>query len=408
MIYDHGYMQESINRIGGIIVKLLPQGWRKAVFRMEIDKDNFNWNAYYSFAEKTSGDNVKEHLYLGNDILIELEKIRNIKHFPNMTTEIIFYNDGKYEFHIDDSEIKNNVLDLHEVQQIIHELKQIDLELANIDDIKERLGAIGIGYKLNSPIIPIGKKLYRGVKWENKPQRVTELTYPSEVFINNFHRAGRPGQSLFYCSTAREAPFYEIGLTIGEKVAISYWETTAPLLVNNVGYHEEVFKRLGSNRREPSWDNVPNTDEFNRINSSIGELFATEFAKIVPPGQEYLYKMSIAIAELHFSHDLFGGLCYPSMGMRANADNLALKPKCVDTYLKLKKVEYIRIDETNDCGINVTILDFANTFNEDGIIEWKGRHPHWIMRGEGEVLYISLENGNWVARNEQGEIVEPE
>jgi hypothetical protein len=96
------------------------------------------------------------------------------------------------------------------------------------------------------------------------------------------------------------------------------------------------------------------------------------------------------------------------MAVRANADNLALKPECVDNHLSLRKVEYIRVDETDTSDFKVTILDFADTFDEDGGILWKGRHPNWVMREKGQVLHLAVEGGRWVARNERGEIVEPE
>ena len=66
------------------------------------------------------------------------------------------------------------------------------------------------------------------------------------------------------------------------------------------------------------------------------------------------------------------------------------------------------MDETDASGFKVTILGFADTFEEDGDIQWKGRHPHWVMREKGQVLHLAVENGRWVARNVDGEIVEPE
>jgi len=72
------------------------------------------------------------------------------------------------------------------------------------------------------------------------------------------------------------------------------------------------------------------------------------------------------------------------MAMRANADNLALKPDCVDLHLSVRKVEYIGVDEADERGFKVTILDFADSFDEDGGIQWKGRRPHWVMTEKGQ------------------------
>lgn len=177
-------------------------------------------------------------------------------------------------------------------------------------------------------------------------------------------------------------------------------------MVNNVGYHPDVFGSLKSHRDCPSWSK--GIENETRENELIRQFLATEFAKIVAPGQEYLYKIPVAIAEWHFSSDMFGGLLYPCMAMRANADNLAFKPVWVDKHLKLCKVEYYQVDEAEVSEFKIRIVDFANTVDEVGGIQWKGRRPHWVMKEKGQVLHIAVENGNWVARNENGEIVERE
>jgi len=95
--------------------------------------------------------------------------------------------------------------------------------------------------------------------------------------------------------------------------------------------------------------------------------------------------------------------------MKANTDNLVLKPEVVDKYLILKKVEYIFVEEVvENEKFKVKILDFANSFDTNGQIQWKGRRPQWVLREEGEMLNFSVENNQWVARNARGEIVEPE
>ena len=152
----------------------------------------------------------------------------------------------------------------------------------------------------------------------------------------------------------------------------------------------------------------------------VHEFLAAEFSRVVEPGSEHEYKLSIAIAEKLLgplntenggstipAGSQFGGLIYPALAMSANADNLALLPEIVDQHLDLEQVEYIRVeDKTSETQFQVTVLDFANSWGSDGSIEWKGRRPQWQIQA-GEAVQVSVENGRWVARDVNGEIIEP-
>ena len=43
----------------------------------------------------------------------------------------------------------------------------------------------------------------------------------------------------------------------------------------------------------------------------------------------------------------------------------------VDQYLEFYRVEYLRVDESSEQGFKVTILDFADSFDQDEKIQWK-------------------------------------
>jgi hypothetical protein len=396
------------NTIGRTIVKILPQNWEKVIFHAEVKEEETSWSMEYFFEGKDSGISTPDLFNQNLELLVALEALRSNPIFPKVSCDLIFRNNHTYEVRVDRYPIEIKPPDILEVQRTIQELRALDLASIDIEVVEDRLGSIIPGYVHNSPIIQKDVILYRGVEWKDKPQKKADLSYPPPKYVKSLHRAGRQGKSLFYCSMSRETPFFELGVVPGAKVAVSHWQSTAPIVVNNVGYHQDVFSSLSSNRDCPSWGKRTEDEKLEKTTAFIKQFFATEFAKIVHPGQEFLYKLSIAVAELHFSSDMFGGLLYPSMAMRANADNLALKPECVDRYLNLRKVEYIRMDETDTSGFKITILDFADTFDEDGSIQWKGRHPHWVMREKGQVLHVAVENGRWVARNEKGEIVKPE
>jgi len=92
--------------------------------------------------------------------------------------------------------------------------------------------------------------------------------------------------------------------------------------------------------------------------------------------------------------------------MSANSDNYAIFPDFVDECLELKKVEWIRVDGVRgDNKIDITVLDFADSFSDEGKIEWKGRIPNWELKpGEGAV--VEVRNGCYEVRDLQGNLLE--
>lgn len=296
-----------------------------------------------------------------------------------------------------------------EIQKAIQTIKELDLKSAEIDTIKEFLTPTLKGYVKTTPKFEPGLTLYRGRCFENKPTNISELTYPPKECIRSDQRVNRAGHPVFYCSTAISVLLFELDVKPKDKIVVSKWETTEELLVNNVGYTQPCFSNLKSNRESQTWGEIKKEIIIPGTNDLVNEFLSQEFTKIVPAGKEYLYKKSIAIAEKLFSDDLFDGLLYPTISMKANADNLALKPRYIDEKkIVIKMVEYIQIDTKEDFKYKKTVLDFANSFKEDGTIEWEGRPSHWVLREKGDELKLIAKNGKWVAINKAGNIIEPE
>jgi hypothetical protein len=72
----------------------------------------------------------------------------------------------------------------------------------------------------------------------------------------------------------------EVSARVGDRVLISEWSTTKPLLVQPVGYSEETLERLGIRKASrPGWISNSTTlplgrEEHNReVNHYLSELF---------------------------------------------------------------------------------------------------------------------------------------
>lgn len=296
-----------------------------------------------------------------------------------------------------------------EIERRIREIEALDLESMDVDELKDRLRFLFVGYALRAPHVGVGQDLYRGVKWAEKPTSTSQLTYPPADCVMGFQRANRPGQSIFYCSTSPGVPIHELCKVDGELIAISKWKVRKKFLVNHIGYSEEVLARYGRQRSGLGWCEEVHDDQRTDVNRFIGDFLADQFAREIPPNENYRYKWPLALAELHFEDQRFGALLYPTLARNCSADNLAIKPATVDSCLELADVTYYQIKEQDGSGrFNLQRLDWTNEFGEDGTILWKGRGPQWRMKNAGDLLQFEVVNGEWVARNTAGEIVEPD
>ena len=94
--------------------------------------------------------------------------------------------------------------------------------------------------------------------------------------------------------------------------------------------------------------------------------------------------------------------------MLAEADNFALKPEVVDRDLTIERVKFVEVfKETSKLEYQVINLDSADNFAEDGEIKWKGPPQKWILDKTNSTFLFKVENGKWVARDNNGNVIEP-
>jgi hypothetical protein len=152
---------------------------------------------------------------------------------------------------------------------------------------------------------------------------------------------------------------------------------------------------------------IPNETKFNeRLRRALSLAFTEDVGK----GNEYRYKLSIAINERLFdgagpmpTHHPDGprdsraaGTVYPAMGLRGLADNVAMWPEFVDRYLRIQLVQWVRVEAADEQQPSYTIQHLATSREfPGGNIMWD-ETPMDERRGRGT---IALENGQWVLRD---------
>jgi hypothetical protein len=218
---------------------------------------------------------------------------------------------------------------------------------------------------------------------------------------------------MFYCSSERNAPFFEIHPQVGDRLVLSEWVTMSPAVVNQVGYSRSNFEHLRSTRECPDWNQrAMRSPGFREQHRLVTEFLGGLFSANIPDGQEYLYKVTIAITEHLIPADVpegavrFDGLMYPTIAMSGNCDNFAFRSEFVARSLAFVKAKHLAIQEIDGMRIRFNVLDVADAATESGTLDW--RQPGWTVKEHSAMTFIPAENGAWVAYAPDGTIVPPE
>ena len=204
-----------------------------------------------------------------------------------------------------------------------------------------------------------------------------DLSYPPAQLCKA-GRLNRAGAPLFYASTSKSPLLFELEAGQGEQFILSIWRMDESPILSSLGYVHSVFSALGAQRGAPSWLSTRAVEpqdaqsNFHKVDL-LGELFAQR----VQPFELEKYKLTAAIAELHYGlleggARQFAGAMYPSVAMWANGDNIALRPWFVDAHMHLTKAIHIRVDSTEDKTFSITELDKAFDVDSQGKLRWVG------------------------------------
>ncbi len=296
---------------------------------------------------------------------------------------------------------KKPTLSIKRAKELIEAIESLDLRSTEIEKILKLLTPLS-DLERQVPAFSPGLILYR-TRICGKPTQSCDLLYPPPQCVQDFGRANLPDKPLFYCCNSREAPFYELRPKVGQTAVISCWTTTARLIARPVGYTQQTFNRLNlKGDYKMNWAGD--------VNQAVNEFFEKAFTRMVSQDEKHLYKLSAAIAQVHFgrrNRDPLG-IMYPSIPLQANAINFALKPQYVDLNLRFVRAEFVRIDAAHDSTFDITILDVANELSTSGSIAWKGQTDLWVLRNKGDQLTFTIENGKHIARDRNGLIVDME
>jgi hypothetical protein len=277
-----------------------------------------------------------------------------------------------------DKHLLSNV-SIDSIEQQIRNLNVCDKQSVSINVFKQQLSQLIQGYScitisIDAPYIFRARK----TNPERLFSQVTELWYPPADKILRYGRLNNIGSSLFYSADTEDTALYEMRPQVGDLYTILRCRLKDPGIIPHV-------MELGIAERSSQYDHplrhsiLENTvagreflrDEGNiKSNLAIRTFLAKEFTRIVEPGNEFEYKITIALAEILMDSDRIDGVCYPSIATKTGS-NLTLKPTSVDRLYEADDSWVLRIEQDlRPQGFQVLCVAKAKSISSDGAIKW--------------------------------------
>jgi hypothetical protein len=280
-----------------------------------------------------------------------------------------------------------------------------------------------------------GLFLYRGIKYDDKPNNWDQLIYPPNRLAKT-NRANSAGQPMFYCSTLKKSVFYELFARTTDRLVITTWILAKQALFANIGYTTTNLTRLGTTRQRPF-----NKKALDDLEQNDGDLMTTEFlgsvfCKTVLPGKESFYRLTSAISNMYINQQVimgtdfytpdnsvdifpqhprghkddqeFPGIQYPTIRNNGMEDNFAIKPAAIDSHLlELERVEYVEIGNMLGDKYQYKLLDIAFSLNGSKI-NWLNLNKTWCFSEDQDDIVFISEDNQVKAYTSDGDVIDPD
>lgn len=316
-----------------------------------------------------------------------------------------------------------NTMNNQQLNELFEIIENYDTDTATLEEIKHLINPVLNSIFMNTPLIDNSEYLFRSVNLGNlKPSKFDQIIYPPKDMLKNYQRLNEPFCPVFYCSTSKHSAVFEGRYKVGDLIAISEWEVIEDknLATTNIGYTK--FMENWTDRKNPKWHE--NTERFKgkskediERNYLVLDFLSKIFCKNFDD-KNSKYKISIAISNLlgfhtesentfiKIGHEQFKGenafeaVVFPSILMKAKADNLAIRRDIFHKKINFVCVEFLKITKVDENDFAFEVIDFANEI-ENGDILWKGRPGNFTLtQGVLTKLEKTFENGFALTRED--------
>ena len=278
-------------------------------------------------------------------------------------------------------DFENTFPELSTIQEIIEELRSLDLSHVKYDDLKNKIKKDFVNIPSYPITIPGGQSLFRArTICQNSSlfTRKSDIGINKKEYVTKYGRANKPNEPLFYCATNLELALNEVGRSLyhdPQKYHVCYavvgeWviDEKTELQVSDLCYSpralnvREDLKRAKRNS-ERILNVVPNgkaglSENTKEVTELTLEFFSDEFSKenIFSSND---YKISVAYMDILMERGetVLDGIKYPSVASRYNGDNIVLSEKSYNSKLDLLNAYVLAVGfRVDDPHLNHSIM----------------------------------------------------
>lgn len=164
----------------------------------------------------------------------------------------------------------------------------------------------------------------RKIEPNKEHNHFNDVWCPNSNDVKRIGRANDIGQSIFYGAFDPVTAIVETRIMPGEKYSLAVFR-----LKSSENHNSVVIRQA---------EHIEGSDpELSQYGLELSKFMMHEFTRIVPQGQEHVYRRSCAIAQLLLETPYKDSLVYPS-AQTADRVNIALKPDAALLRLNLQQV----------------------------------------------------------------------
>jgi len=239
-----------------------------------------------------------------------------------------------------------------EARTRIQQVEELASRDAPIEDLVAAIKAIRLGCDVQMVTLEPDKRIFRAVRVTEPPVHKSRISYPPSAKAA-LGRANDLGQSLFYASIADSpgpsgrsnilACAWESKAEDGDLLAIGEWVVIETLPLYPFGFQAPEMSAMI--RGNQPWMRGSTPEDTMAV---IHDWESQVFTRIVKPGDEHYYRVSVALTKYALGlrgdmgeTDRASGIVYPSVATRLNSDNICLTPEAADNGLALLGVRIL-------------------------------------------------------------------
>jgi hypothetical protein len=267
---------------------------------------------------------------------------------------------------------------LVEIRREIRALENLDLRAHGPDEFFPRVRSISRGYMWMTRVIRDEFFAFRARRLSAPPESVSELWHPPARLITRIGRANDVNEPVLYTSSNGVTAVSELRPAPGETFCVMELRLREP----GRGLHLHELALAESSERRSVEEAIPvfhqsyrgrahlqNAENVAKLDA-IRQFMVDQFIRVVLPGHEYLYGVTLAIAMYHRNPGI-DGLMYPSVARKLTGTNAVFTATMSDRLFRPTKFYMVRVDEVDADSIpSLCVIQDAKYLGSDGRIYW--------------------------------------